>query len=75
MFSVAVTVPTGIARFPYEITNYPRSILQLKYKNLVQLSDFPLGGHFAAFEEPELLADDIWKFVEVTQRPKPSHRP
>lgn len=63
-------MPTAIARFPYEISNHPRSILELKFQNLVQLSDFPTGGHFAAFEEPQLLADDVWMFVDAVQQPK-----
>ncbi|XP_054278456.1 juvenile hormone epoxide hydrolase 1-like isoform X1 [Macrosteles quadrilineatus] len=60
-----VTVVTGIARLPNEIANQPRSILGLKFKKIVHLTDFPTGGHFAAFEEPKLLADDIWKFASI----------
>lgn len=65
-----VTVPTGYARFHNELATLPVSVLKLKYKNLVQVSDFPTGGHFAAFEEPKLLADDVWKFVNTVLHPK-----
>lgn len=65
-----MTVPSGIARFPYELNFHPRSLLEKRYQNLVQLTDFPTGGHFAAFEEPKLLSEDIWKFVNIVLHPK-----
>lgn len=39
----------------------------MKYKDLVQYSDMPEGGHFAALEVPRLLADDITSFVVKVQ--------
>ncbi|XP_022240816.1 epoxide hydrolase 1-like isoform X1 [Limulus polyphemus] len=59
-----VTVPTGIAQFPNEIIMPPRNIAKHQYRNIIQYTDMPRGGHFPAFEEPKLLADDIGKFVE-----------
>lgn len=47
------------ARFPREIGFSTKWQLNEKYKNIIQVSDMPKGGHFAALEEPELLADDI----------------
>jgi len=58
-----VQVPTGIAAFPHEIYSIPKSFLTLKYPNIVQYTYMPKGGHFAAFEEPELLEQEIRKFV------------
>jgi len=34
------------------------------YKNLVQYTEMTRGGHFAAFEEPKLVADDIKAFAK-----------
>ena len=40
----------------------PESLLKERYANIVQMTDQPRGGHFAALEEPELFASDIWSF-------------
>jgi pimeloyl-ACP methyl ester carboxylesterase len=53
-----VSVPTSFARFPVEI-NYPPEEWIKRYYNLVRYTRMPSGGHFAAAEEPELLAQDI----------------
>lgn len=61
-----VTVPTAIAKFPFELPLYafpPRSQVEKSYGNIVQWTDFPAGGHFAALEQPEALADDIRAFA------------
>ncbi len=51
------------AQFPHEITLVPRNFLEYKYAKLLRYTDMPRGGHFAAFEEPELLAEDILAFA------------
>ena len=57
-----VEVPFACARFPGEVfANVPRKAVAAAY-NLVQYTEMPSGGHFAAFEEPELLAADVRKF-------------
>ncbi|MEO7042033.1 MAG: epoxide hydrolase family protein [Gemmatimonadaceae bacterium] len=56
-----ITVPTAFARFPFEISRPPRSWVERGY-NLVRWTDMPRGGHFAALEAPELLAEDIEAF-------------
>lgn len=65
--SADVYVPTGIAAFPHEFGHTPRSWAKKKYKNIVTYNYMPSGGHFAAFEEPELLAQDIKKFVRKVE--------
>ena len=55
--------PCAVAMFPKEIIRPPRSWAQAKY-NIVQWSEFPSGGHFAALEKPEELAGDIVKFAD-----------
>ncbi len=53
--------PLAIANFPCEIPSQPKERIQ-KVANLVRWTDMPRGGHFAALEEPELLAADISEF-------------
>ena len=56
-----VQVPTGIARFPKEIFRPPRSWCEAAY-TITHWTDMPRGGHFAAFEQPELFVDDVRAF-------------
>jgi len=53
-----VRTPTGIARFAKEAPFPPRSWVERGY-DVVRWTEFARGGHFAAMEEPELLARDI----------------
>ncbi|KAJ7340924.1 hypothetical protein JRQ81_004211 [Phrynocephalus forsythii] len=64
---IGVYVPTGIAAFPSELLHCPRSWAKKKFKNIVTYSYMPRGGHFAAFEEPEQLAQDIKQFVRKVE--------
>ncbi|NXT79247.1 HYEP hydrolase, partial [Zapornia atra] len=65
---VGVYVPTGIAAFPEEIAHTPRVWAKQVFKNIVTYSYMPRGGHFAAFEEPKLLAQDIMHFVRKVEQ-------
>ncbi|MFM0688500.1 epoxide hydrolase [Paraburkholderia strydomiana] len=56
-----VVPPVGFARFPKEISRPPRSWLERTF-NVVQWTDMPSGGHFAAMEKPDLLAAEIRAF-------------
>jgi len=58
-----VDVPVACAAFPHELAYEPKSLLGSKFTNLIQFNHLPRGGHFPAFEEPALLADDIFNFV------------
>lgn len=53
-----VDVPTGYAVYPYELLQTPRVWAEGRY-NLVHHSVQDRGGHFAAFEQPELFAADV----------------
>lgn len=64
-----VRVPTGFAAFPSELLHVPERWVRSKYPKLVSYSYMPRGGHFAAFEEPELLARDLGQFVGRVERP------
>jgi len=56
-----IQVPCGIARFPREEPFPPREWIDRGY-NVQQWAQMPSGGHFAAAEEPALLAEDIRRF-------------
>ena len=56
-----VEVPVGVAAFPAEIIRPPRRWAEPRY-DLRQWTEMPRGGHFAAFEEPELLVEDVRSF-------------
>jgi pimeloyl-ACP methyl ester carboxylesterase len=56
-----VTVPTAHARFPAEIRPTPRIWAEQMY-NIVRWTTLPKGGHFAAFEQPELFVNDLRDF-------------
>ena len=56
-----IEVPTAVAVFPGEIFFAPRKWAEARY-NVVQWTEMPRGGHFAAMEEPELYVDDVRKF-------------
>jgi len=57
-----VDVPTGYAAFPKEIRRPPRSVAEKSYTDIRQWTEMPKGGHFAAAEQPELLARDVADF-------------
>ena len=54
-----ITIPAGFARFPEEVHAAPRSWVKQQYKNVIRDADVARGGHFAAWEQPELLAEEI----------------
>ena len=62
-------MPTGIASFPKEggLLNMPKEFAPTVFKQLIQYTKMPRGGHFAAFQEPELLANDVMKFAEKVE--------
>jgi pimeloyl-ACP methyl ester carboxylesterase len=54
-------VPTGIALFAKDSTQAPREWAE-RFFNVQRYTELPRGGHFGAFEEPELLAEDLRAF-------------
>ena len=56
-----IEVPTGVALFPQELILPPRAWAEAAY-NITHWTEMPRGGHFAAFEQPELLVDDLRTF-------------
>jgi microsomal epoxide hydrolase len=60
-----VDVPTGYAQFPKEILTPPRSLAARTYTDIRRWSVMPRGGHFAALEQPEMLAREIAEFFST----------
>ena len=57
-----ITVPAGFSQFFAEGLNEPREWIERVYTNVTRWTDMPRGGHFAAREEPELLAHELREF-------------
>ena len=64
-------VPAAFAIFPKDISTPPKDLAD-RFFNVQQWTEMSEGGHFAAMEQPELLAEDIRKFVIAVQaQPQP----
>ncbi|MFL6604750.1 MAG: epoxide hydrolase family protein [Steroidobacteraceae bacterium] len=58
-----IRVPTGVSAFPDPVfLPTPRSFAEKTY-NVVHWTDMEKGGHFAAFEQPELMLADLRAFI------------
>lgn len=56
-----ITVPTGVAVFPHEISRPPREWGERSF-NIQRWTEMSSGGHFAALEEPDVLVEDVRAF-------------
>jgi pimeloyl-ACP methyl ester carboxylesterase len=54
-----VSVPVGFTTFPDEIFAAPRSWVETAYPDLAYFNEVDRGGHFAAWEEPELFSTEV----------------
>src|SRR5215217_2324608 len=54
-----VSVPVGFTTFPGEIWRTPRSWVDAVYPNVSYFNEVDKGGHFAAWEEPELFSEEV----------------
>ncbi|MEA2597825.1 MAG: hypothetical protein QOF01_4294 [Thermomicrobiales bacterium] len=54
-----VAIPTGVSVFPDEIYAAPRTWAERAYPNLIHFNRLDRGGHFAAWEQPELLTAEL----------------
>jgi pimeloyl-ACP methyl ester carboxylesterase len=55
----AMTLPFGFTTFPGEIWRTPRSWVEKAYPNVSYFNEVDKGGHFAAWEEPELFSNEL----------------
>jgi len=56
-----VLVPTGVAIFPKDLARPPREWAE-RFYDVQHWTEMPRGGHFAALEQPDLLAEDLRTF-------------
>jgi pimeloyl-ACP methyl ester carboxylesterase len=57
-----ITLPSGISQYPKEIMTTSRRFAERVHTDLRHWNDLPRGGHFAAFEEPDLFVDEVRTF-------------
>lgn len=57
--SKGVTLPVGVSVFPDELYAAPRSWAEKAYPNLIHYNRLPKGGHFAAWEQPRVLSQEL----------------
>jgi pimeloyl-ACP methyl ester carboxylesterase len=53
------SIPVGFTTFPGEIWRSPRSWVEASYPNVIYFNEVERGGHFAAWEEPELFSEEL----------------
>jgi pimeloyl-ACP methyl ester carboxylesterase len=54
-----VSLPVGFTTFPGEIFQAPRNWVEQSYPNLIYFNEADKGGHFAAWEEPEIFSSEV----------------
>ena len=54
-----ITIPVALSVFPDEVYHTPRTWAEQAYPNLVHYNQLDKGGHFAAWEQPKLLVDEM----------------
>jgi pimeloyl-ACP methyl ester carboxylesterase len=54
-----VSVPVAVSVFPDEIDAAPRSWAERAYPKLIHYNKLDKGGHFAAWEQPELFSEEV----------------
>ena len=54
-----VKIPVAVSVFPDELYPAPRSWAEQAYPNLVHYNRLPVGGHFAAWEQPKLYTQEL----------------
>jgi len=54
-----VSIPVAVSAFPDELFQAPRSWSEQAYPNLIHYNRLPNGGHFAAWEQPEMFVDEL----------------
>ena len=55
----AVSIPVGFTTFPGEVVPAPRSWAEAVYPTLTYFNEVDRGGHFAAWEEPQLFSEEV----------------
>jgi pimeloyl-ACP methyl ester carboxylesterase len=62
-----VSAPTGCSIFPKEIVRMSRRWAEKRYTDIRYWNDLDKGGHFAAFEQPELFVEEVRAFFRLVR--------
>ncbi len=62
-----VTVPSGCSIFPKEIFRPSRRWVETRFTDLRYFNEVERGGHFAAFEQPEIFVDEVRSFFRLVR--------
>jgi pimeloyl-ACP methyl ester carboxylesterase len=54
-----VTIPVAVSVFPGEQYQAPKAWAERAYPNLIYFNEVAKGGHFAAWEQPQLFSEEI----------------
>jgi pimeloyl-ACP methyl ester carboxylesterase len=54
-----VSIPVAVSVFPDEAYQAPRSWTERAYPKLIYYNKVPKGGHFAAWEQPQLFSEEV----------------
>src|SRR6187402_318918 len=54
-----ISVPAAVSVFPEEVYQAPRSWTERSYHNLIHFNTLAKGGHFAAWEQPQLFSEEV----------------
>ena len=65
--SDSVVVPTGCSIFPKEVPRPSRRWASKRYTDIRYWNELDRGGHFAAFEQPELFVDEVRSFFRLVR--------
>ena len=60
-----VKIPVGISMFPKEIIRAPRHWAEQSFANITYWNEPEQGGHFAAFEQPEIFANELMAYFRA----------
>jgi pimeloyl-ACP methyl ester carboxylesterase len=63
-----VTVPSGCSIFPKEIFRPSRRWVETRFTDLRYFNEVDRGGHFAAFEQPDIFVDEVRAFFRLLER-------
>jgi pimeloyl-ACP methyl ester carboxylesterase len=56
---MGVAIPTAVSAFPEELYQAPRSWVERAYPKLIHYNKVAKGGHFAAWEQPQLFSEEV----------------
>ncbi|MDH5238231.1 MAG: epoxide hydrolase, partial [Acidimicrobiia bacterium] len=65
--SGTVDMPTGCSLFPKEIIRSSQRWAQHRYQNIIYWNELDKGGHFAAFEQPEVFVDELRAWARLVR--------